>query len=120
RHKLAFLLGGQPEVPNRLIHVLWNLRGGPAPDFLTSGVMRTTGKSVARVVEVDDLLQALKVAIVHIGLDEIGARAVFDISQRSHLKLAVELRSQPRPIPIRVELRICEKGAYSFIQEHRA
>jgi hypothetical protein len=74
--------------------------------------MRATGEFIAGVVEVDDFFQALKVAIVHIGLHEIGTRPLVNVSQGRHLELAVELRSEPRPLGIRVELRISEEVAY--------
>src|SRR5213593_1016685 len=114
RHELVFLLGGQSEATDRFIYILWYFWGGPTGRLLSRVALRTARKAIARVVEVDDFLQALKVAVVHIGLDEIGARPLVDISQCGHLELAVESRSQLRPICIRAKLPICKKGADSF------
>jgi hypothetical protein len=72
--------------------------------------MRASGKFIAGIVEVDDFFQALKVAVVHIGLDEIGTRPLVNIPQGRDLKLAVELRSEPRPIRVWIELWIPEKN----------
>ena len=119
RHELVFLLGGQSQATDRFIYVLWYFWGGPTGRLLSRGALRTARKAIARVVEVDDFLQALEVAVVHIGLDEIGARPFVDISHRAHLELAVESRSQLRPIRIRVKLRICKKGGDSFIHVRR-
>src|SRR5450759_739062 len=46
---------------------------------------------VAGVVEVDDLLEALEVAVVAVGLDEARVGPPVDVAQRRHLELA-ELR----------------------------
>src|SRR5512145_1992904 len=120
RHDLVFLLIGQPEAPDRHVHVLWELRGGPARRLLSRSAMRATGEFIACVVEVDDFFQALKVSIVHIGLDEIGTRPLVHIPQGRSLELAVELRSEPGPIGIRVELWISKKVAYAFVNVRRA
>lgn len=77
--------------------------------------MRAAGEFIAGVVEADDFFQALKIAIVHIGLDEIGTRPFVYIPQGGNLELAVELWSEPRPIGIRVELRISKKVAYPLV-----
>src|SRR5262245_15968783 len=77
--------------------------------------MLTTRECIACVVVMDDFFQALKVAVVHIGLDEIGTRPPVHIPQGRYLELAVELRSEPRPIGIRVELRIPEEVACPFV-----
>jgi hypothetical protein len=82
--------------------------------------MLTTGKCIACVVVVDDFFKAFKVAIAHIGLDEIEARPLVRVPQCRDLELAVELRSEPRPIGIRVELRISKKVSYSFVHIRRA
>src|SRR6185295_9007836 len=74
---------------------------------------------IACVVEVDDFLQAFEVTVVHIGLDEIGPRALVDIPQGSYLELAVKARSELRPIGIRIKLSIGEKATNSFIDKGR-
>jgi hypothetical protein len=79
RHDLVFLLIGQPEIADRLVHALRELRRRPARHLLSRIAMLTSGKLVAGVVEVDDFFQALKVPIVHIGLDEVGARPLVHI-----------------------------------------
>src|SRR5215813_15514007 len=81
RHELVFLLIGQPQVANRLVHVLWDLRGGPARHLFSRSAMLTAGKFIAGVVEVDDFFQALKVTIVRICLDEIRTRPFVHIPQ---------------------------------------
>src|SRR5262249_54782665 len=96
RHELVFLFIRQPQVADRLVHVLWDLRGGPALRLFSRSAMLTTGKFIAGVVEVNDFFQALKVAIVHISLDEIWTRPLVHVPQCRDLELAVELRSEPR------------------------
>src|SRR4029453_13343539 len=119
RHDLVFLLIGQPEVPDRRIHILWELRGGPAHHLFSLRAIRASGKFIAGVVEADDFFQALKVTIVHIGLNEMGTGPLFPFPQGGDLKLAIELRREPRPIGIRVEERISKKVAYSFVHIRR-
>src|SRR5881628_516665 len=68
RHKLVFLLIGQPKITDRRVHVLWDLRCRPARHLFSRGAMKTMGELIARIVEVDDCLQALQVTIVHIRL----------------------------------------------------
>jgi hypothetical protein len=53
--------------------------------------------------------QALKVAVVHIGLNEIGPRPLVDIPQGGHLELALVLRSELCPIRIWVSCRSARK-----------
>src|SRR5258705_11756676 len=74
-------------------------------------------KFVASVIEVDDLFQALKVAIVGIGLDEVGTRPHVHVPQGRDLELPVKLRRAWHPLRIRVETRISEKGTYSFVHK---
>ena len=52
---------------------------------------------VSRVVEVDDLLQALEIAIVAIGLHEIRSRPLVDIAQCGNAEPTVEQRRQSLP-----------------------
>src|SRR6266850_2031503 len=72
---------------------------------------------VASVIEVNDLLQALKVAIVRIRLDEVGTRPHIHVPQSRDLELPVKLRSELRPLGIWVETRISEKGTDSFVHK---
>src|SRR5262249_50723303 len=102
-YDLVFLFIGQPQISNRRVPVLRDLRIWPARHLLSSSAILTTREFVARVVEVDDFLQALEVAIVHVGLDEVGARPLVHIPQRRDLELAVELRSEPYPVGIWIE-----------------
>ena len=81
RHELVFLFIGQPQVADRLVHVLWDLRGGPARRLFSRSAMLTAGKFIAGVVEVDYFFQALKVSVVRLGLDEIGTRPLVHIPQ---------------------------------------
>src|SRR6266542_2116270 len=120
RYELVFLFIGQPQVADRRVHVLWNLRGGPARRLFSRSAMLTTGKFIAGVVEVDDFFQALKVAVVHIGLDEIGTRSLVHIPQCRDLELAADLTREPRPITTPIDPRIPEEGAYSFVPDHSA
>src|SRR5262249_50791251 len=62
RYDLVFLFVGQPQVANRRVPVLRDLRIWPARHLLSLRAILTTRKFVARVVEVDDFLQALEVA----------------------------------------------------------
>src|SRR5437016_2319095 len=64
RHNLVFLLIGQPKIADRRVHFLWDLRCGPARQLFSRGSMGTMGELIARIVEMDDCLQALQVAIV--------------------------------------------------------
>src|SRR5206468_864223 len=107
------------EAADRRIYVLSYLRGRPTRRLLAGIPVGTTGKAIARVIEMNHFFQALKVAVVHIGLDEIGPRPPVDIPQGGHLELALVLRSELCPIRIRVKLPICKKTAYSFIHVRR-
>ena len=77
-------------------------------------------KFIAGIIEVDDLFQTLKVAIVSVRLDEVGTRPHVYVPQCRDLELPVKLICKLRPLGIRVESRISEKGAYSFIHEPTA
>ena len=79
--------------------------------------MLTAGKFIAGVVEVDYFFQALKVTIVRIGLDEIGTRPLVYVPQCGDLELAVELRSESRPVGIRVEPRIPKEVAHALVHK---
>src|SRR5262249_59949573 len=114
-----FLLGCQSEATDCRIYVLLYFRGRPTRRLLSCISVGTTGKAIARVVEMDHFLQVLEVAVVHIGFDEIRSRPPVDISQGGHLELALESRSELCPIRIRVKLPICKKAAYSFIHVRR-
>ena len=81
RDDLVFLLRGQTEVTDRLVHVLWNLRRRPTGYLFSRSTLLTMGKFIAGVVEVDNLLQALKVAIVRICFDEVGTRPHLHVPQ---------------------------------------
>jgi hypothetical protein len=120
RHQLILLLTGQPEITDRGVHVLPYFRCRPARHLFSRGALQTAAELVARVVEMDDFFQALEVAIVHISFDEIRARPFVDVAQCRNLELAVELRSEPRPIRVRVEERISKEVADSSVNESGA
>src|SRR6266446_1279036 len=94
RNELVFLLIGQPEVTDRRVHVLGDLRRRPTRYLFSRSTLLTMGEFIAGVVEVDNLLQALKVAIVSVRLDEIGTRSHVYVPQGRDLELPVKLRSE--------------------------
>ena len=112
---LVFLLIAQPKLADGHVFCGWHLRHWPAIDFLGRS-LRTVSrrdverKHVAGIVKVDDLLEALEVTVVHVGLDEVRARPHVHVAARRHLKLAVELRHQGCPIRVGV-VRAAEHGA---------
>src|SRR5665811_1763405 len=75
------------------VDVRLDLGGGPAVGLqrFRLGVgarARAPGKHVARVVEVDDGLEALEVAVGSVRLDDAQARPEVDVAQGRHLDLA--------------------------------
>ena len=59
--------------------------------------MSASVQSVARVVEVDNGLQALEVAVMHVRLHEIGTRPHVYVAQSWDLNFAVKQGCEPRP-----------------------
>src|SRR5882724_3848156 len=66
---LVLFFLGQAEVADGLVQVCGDLGGRPTRDSLRTRGATGGGKSIARVIEVDHFLQALQVAIVHVGFD---------------------------------------------------
>lgn len=60
---------------------------GPAGHLFAGGAGRAGGENVAGVVEVDDLLQALEVAVVAEGLDEVGRGLLVHVAQGGRSEL---------------------------------
>ena len=88
RHRLS-------RVANLLAEVLINFRRGPvALSRLAGWFMHASVQSVARVVEVDNGLQTLEVAIMPVRLHEIGARPHLDVATGGTLNFAVEFRRE--------------------------
>jgi len=90
RHRLS-------RVANLLAEVLINFRRGPVADPLSrlaGWFMHDSVQSVARVVEVDNGLQTLEVAIMPVRLHEIGARPHLDVATGGNLNFAVEFRRE--------------------------
>src|SRR5258705_13613696 len=75
RDELILPFIGQPEVPNRCVHILHDFWRRPANHLFSRSALLAMRKFVARVIEVNDLLQALKVAIVCVRFDEVATRS---------------------------------------------
>src|SRR5262249_19107469 len=88
-HKLVFLLVGQFKFTDGRVHVSEKLRSRPTRSLFTGIALPAPAKCIAGVIEVDDFLKALKVAIVHVRLHEIVTWPFVDIPQSRDLKLAV-------------------------------
>src|SRR6266478_4814730 len=76
----------------------------PTRDLFAGVSSLAPGQNVARVVEMHYLFEALEVAVVHVGLHEVGCRTHVDIAQRGYLELCVEFGSEPDPLRIRIQL----------------
>ena len=76
----------------------------PARNFFTRVSRLAPGQNVARIVKVHYLFEALEVAVVHVGLHEVGRRTHVDVAQRGYLELGVEFGSEPDPPRIRIQL----------------
>src|SRR3981081_3502325 len=115
-HDHVLLAIRQAELPNRHVEVVWGHLGpGPAVYFFSRSCRAVSRrdvkrKHVARIVEVDELLQALDVAIVEEPLLEVGPWCLGGttwwrhghIARRRHLELAVGTRRQWYPLRVRV------------------
>src|SRR6266404_5033538 len=76
----------------------------PARDLFAGVSGLAPGQNVARVVKVNYLFEALEVAVVHVGLHEVGCRTHVDVAQRGYLEFGVEFGSEPDPPRIRIQL----------------
>src|SRR5207253_6140745 len=96
------LLIRQGEITDRHVEVVWDLGHGPSVYFFSRSRRAVSRrdvewKHVARIVEMDELLQALGVAIVKELLLEVGPgrlggttwRRHGHVARRGHLHLAV-------------------------------
>ena len=78
------------------VHVRGCFRCRPAAYSFTGIIRLATRQDVARVVEVHDRLEALEIAIVAIGFDEIRIGPLVHVAQRWHLKSAHVLSASGR------------------------
>ena len=97
RHQIVFLGARQTEFANGHIFVVRVFRRRPAVHFLhrsraTLSVDECSRIGVARVVEVDDFLEAQQIAVVHVRLDETGVRHFAHVAGCGGLELAFEER----------------------------
>src|SRR5260370_41205582 len=76
----------------------------PAHDLFAGVSCLAPGQNVARVVKVNYLFEALEVAVVHVGLHEVGCRTHVDVAQRGYLEFGVEFGSEPDPARIGIQL----------------
>jgi len=118
RDNLVLFLIGQAEITGGHIDIVRHLGPRPAVDFFDGSIRAMSGSNVerkprfvARVVEVDELLQALDVAIVKEPLLKIRpgrlgggtpCRGHSHIARRRHLHLAVGQRCKLSPTCVRV------------------
>src|SRR5271155_5864906 len=73
-HYLLLLVGAEPQISQLpAVHCLGMLRRRPAGCLLAGIANLASRQRVARVVEMDYFPKGFEVAIVHVGLDEIGA-----------------------------------------------
>src|SRR5258707_15458291 len=98
--------------------------------------MHTSVQSVARVVEVDNGLQAFQVAVMHVRLHETGIRPQVYVATGWDLNFAIELGCEYRPGRVWVlpgtytwsrlltkrysEANVSEETANSKIEIHKA
>ena len=103
RDNLVFFLVRESEIACGGIDVVGDFGSRPARQLFCAGRARPALAlvDVPRIVEVHDLFEALQIAVVHIGLNEIRVRAHVDIAQGRNLHLAVELLRVVRPLGIR-------------------
>src|SRR6266478_6468852 len=113
---LVFLLIRQAEIAGRHVDIVLDLGGRPAVYFFRCSCRAMSGsdregKFVAGVVEVNQLLQALDVAVMkklllEIGPGCLGSRALWrchgHIARRHYLLLAIDARRKRCPILVRV------------------
>src|ERR1019366_3663866 len=108
---LVFFRGRQTEFTNRHVLRLWDLGCRPAVHLLLGSrgaVSRFHIERVhiPRVIEVDDLLQALQVSVVHICFRKALAvgtlRPHVRVTRGGHLHEAVESRCQRCPVRVRI------------------
>ncbi len=118
RDNLVFFLIGQAEITGGHIEIVPDLGPGPAVYFFDRSIRAVSGSNVernplnvARVVEVDELLQALDVAVVKELLLEVRAgrlgggtpwRCHSYIARRRDLELTVDSWCKLSPSPVRV------------------
>ena len=82
-NNLVFLLIGQAEIASRHVEVVWHFGLGPAIDSFDRSCRAMSGSDIERkllyvacIVEVDELLQALNVAVVKELLLKVKALAL--------------------------------------------
>src|SRR5258705_5062979 len=118
RNDLVLLLIRQAELAGRHVEIVPDLGHRPAVYFFDRSCRAVPGSDVecnalyvARIVEVDELLQALDVAVVKELLLEVRPwrlgggtlwRRQSNIARRRHLHLAVNTRSKLCPVRVRV------------------
>src|SRR5713101_7404604 len=76
----------------------------PARDSFSGVSCLALGQDIARVVKVHYVFEVLEVAVVHVGLHEVGRRTHVDVAQCGYLELGVEFVSEPDPPRIRIQL----------------
>src|SRR6266849_3258019 len=76
----------------------------PARDSFSGVSCLALGQDIARVVKVHYVFEALEVAVVHVGLHEVGRRTHIDVAQCGYLELGVEFGSEPDPPRIGIQL----------------
>ena len=92
---------GAGQQSNLLARIVWAFAGS---------------ESIARVIEVDHLLQALQVSIVHVSFHEVRMGPLIGIPQGCRLEFSVEGIGMLPPVCIDI-IRASQKVADSFIDE---
>src|ERR1700726_1013231 len=122
-HDRILLCLRQAEAPDfARVDVLGRLRRGPAGRAFTGVMGRAARQHIARVVEMHDLLQARKISVMRVGLDEGRIRPLVHIAKRRHLNSRLVVRRQLEPSRIdrrglAEEMSVAEKSADTAIDE---
>ena len=90
-NNVVLLLIRKAEIAAMRIQVLWSLGCRPARNLLGWIAGRAFRQRVSCIVEVNDLLEALEIAIVAISLHKIRSRPLVDIAQGGNTETTVEL-----------------------------
>src|SRR5580692_1593732 len=103
---VVFFLRRQAKLTNRHIFVVGVFRHRPTGHLLFGSLwtmprQHVIGIDITRVVEVDYLLQAREIAVVHVSFHEVRARHHGRVARRRGLEFALELRKPPSPAQVR-------------------
>src|ERR1022692_5181350 len=98
---LIFLLAGKSKVTELpSVHRFGMFGRRPTAHLLSGIASLALWERVAGIIKVDHFLERFQVAVVHVGLDEIRARPLIDVSQGGCLMFAYEGFRPRRPLSI--------------------